>query len=439
MSSIVYRISHLLNQVLAEVPVGTNLGLFYLFLALMSGRFLLSRGAVFPALADLGLTEAVVRRSEAALRCGQFKIAELLLCWLTFVEAEGRFHPHVYEGYRPVACDLTAFFRPHLVGCVGKHYTSQAQRALPAVVLGLVGAVGSVGSKRLLLPRLILRQEANEPKESHLQRRLLAEAGQSLAQDEVLLIDAGVGVADLMEAKVARFVVRGAQNFTARRNYLPAYCGKGRPAEKGEVVRPLARHYKDKCLSATPPDGVARWKVGKHKIVAHLFEKLVLPDKTPGETYFRCVVIYDPRYKDPLVLLTNLAITAYALWCLYKDRWPIEQLPLAAKQMLGAQRGFVFAEESRHRLPELAILAGNLLSYVAATVAPVATGFWDRAAKPTCGRLRRLLSRLHFSDFALPAGKLREKASVTQHLPKGIAAHRRQKAVPIKQELLKAA
>src|ERR1043166_6913333 len=374
MSIIVYRISHLLNQVLAEVPVGTNLGLFYLFLALMSGRFLLSRGAVFPALLDLGLTDAVVRRSEAALRCGQFKIAELLLCWLTFVAQEGRFVAHTYEGYRPVACDLTAFFRPHLVGCAGKHYTSQAQRALPGVVLGLVGAVGSVGSKRLLLPRLILRQEANELKESDLERRLLTEAGQGLANDENLVIDAGFDLAEVREAKVARFVVRGAQNFTARRNYLPVYGGKGRPAEKGEIVRPLLRHYKDHYLPATPPDGVARWKVGKHKIVAHLFENLVLPHQKPGESCFRCVVIYDPRYKDPLVLLTNLAITAYALWCLYKDRWPIEQLPLAPKQMLGAERGFVFGTQSRHRLPELALLAGNILSYVAATVAPVATG-----------------------------------------------------------------
>src|SRR3954466_3227452 len=55
MSTIVYRISVLLGMLLAEVPVGTNLGLFWLLWALISGRFLLSRGAVFPALADGGL------------------------------------------------------------------------------------------------------------------------------------------------------------------------------------------------------------------------------------------------------------------------------------------------------------------------------------------------------------------------------------------------
>ena len=67
MSPIVYRISLLLDVIIADVPVGTNLGLFWLLWALISGRFLLSRGAVFPALADGGLPAAARRRSGAAL------------------------------------------------------------------------------------------------------------------------------------------------------------------------------------------------------------------------------------------------------------------------------------------------------------------------------------------------------------------------------------
>ena len=70
MSTIVYRISVLLSVILAEGPIGTNLALFWLLWALISGRFLLSRGAVFPALADLGLPADAVRRSGAALTYG---------------------------------------------------------------------------------------------------------------------------------------------------------------------------------------------------------------------------------------------------------------------------------------------------------------------------------------------------------------------------------
>src|SRR6185436_765274 len=63
MSTIVYRIAVLLGAIVADVPVGTNLGLFWLLWALISGRFLPSRGAVFPALADGGLPADAVRRS----------------------------------------------------------------------------------------------------------------------------------------------------------------------------------------------------------------------------------------------------------------------------------------------------------------------------------------------------------------------------------------
>ena len=141
------------------------------------------------------------------------------------------------------------------------------------------------------------------------------------------------------------------------------------------------------------------------------------------------MVIHDPRYQEPWVLATNLPVSAYALWCLYRDRWPVEQVPLAAKQMLGAHRAFVFGGESRHRLPELALLAGNVLTYVAATSVAVATGFWDRYCRPTCGRLRRVLLRIDFSEIPVPEGPLRKKASVTAHLPKGVQGHRRQKGL----------
>ena len=78
MSTIVYRISVLLGLIVAEVPVGTNLGLFWLLWALISGRFLLSRGAVFPALADGGLPAEAVRRSGATLAYGRWAIQSLV-------------------------------------------------------------------------------------------------------------------------------------------------------------------------------------------------------------------------------------------------------------------------------------------------------------------------------------------------------------------------
>lgn len=428
MSVIVYRIVALLCQILAPVPLGTNLGLLHLLWAMLSGRFLLSRGAVVSALHAMGLPDPAVRRSEAALAYGRFQIGDLIDVWYQNLRMDAHFLDHCYEGIRPVACDLSGFFRPRLEECFGKHYTSTANKALPAVVLGLIASVGSVGKQRLGGLRLLLRQEAGET-EARLQKRLLARLKTLLAQGEAAILDAGFEIAEVLACGLHRFVVRGATNFSARRNYLPPYKGKGCRPKYGEYVRPLSRRYKDHEIPATPPDATARWKEGRYEIRASLFEDLVLSEAKPGSPSFRCVVIFDPRYKEALVLLSDLKVTAYALWRLYRDRWPIEQLPLAAKQMLGAQRSFVFGKQSRQRLPELALLAGNVLSFAAACHAPISTGFWDRCARPTCGRLRRALARIDFSDLALPVGQIRKKASVTAHLPTGVRGHRRQKAL----------
>lgn len=429
MSTIVYRIAVLLSAILADVPVGTNLGLFWLLWALISGRFLLSRGAVFPALADGGLPAEAVRRSGAALAYGRWAIQTLVQAWHQVVEQEGCWHAHRYEGFRPVACDLVGFFRPRLSDCLGKHYHSGADKALPAIVLAVVAAVGSVGKVRLPLVRLLLRAEPSDRSESDLQHRALTQAGATLPPDEVLVVDAGFGVVALLTGGVPRFVARVARNFTARRNVRPVYKGRGRCPVYGERVRPLPRHHKGKAIAATPPDTTAQWGVAGRTIQAQVWDNLVLSTAKPGALALRCAVIHDPRYQEPLVLATNLSISASALWCLYRDRWPVEQGPLAAKQMIGAHRAFVFGGESRHRLPELALLAGNVLAYVAATSAAVATGFWDRCCRPTCGRLRRVLLRVDFSEIPVPEGPLRKKASVTAHLPKGVQGHRRQKGV----------
>jgi hypothetical protein len=328
-----------------------------------------------------------------------------------------------------VACDLVGFFRPRLSGCVSKHDQSGADKALPAIVLAVVAAVGSVGKVRLPLVRLLLWAEPGDCHEAALQRRAITQAGATLQPDAVLVVDAGFGVATLLTGGVPRCVARVARHFTARRNVLPAAQGRGRRPAYGARVRPFPRTHQGKTSAATPPDATAQWVVAGRRGHAQVWDNLVLSTAKPGAVAFPCVVIHAPRSQEPWVLATNLPVSASALWCLSRARWPVEHVPLAAKQMLGAHRAFVCGGESRHRLPELALLAGNVLTSVAATAVAVATGFWDRYCRPTCGRLRRVLLRVDFSEIPVPAGPLRKKASVTGHLPKGVRGHRRQKGL----------
>ncbi len=429
MPSVVYRLRTLLTQVLQEVPLGTNLALFHCLWMLMSGHLLQSRGALIPGLADLGLPDAAVRRAWAALAYGRWSLAALLSRWQALVQAEGRWQPHHHAGFRPVACDLVGFFRPRLQGCATTHYSSAAGKALPALSFGVAVAVGAVAEQRVPLLRLIVRADPEQPSEAALQRRLLATVADTLAPNEVLICDRGFPLAQLLTAGVAHFVVRVPQNFTARRAFLPPQRGRGRPATYGLLIRPLPRSYRGRQLAATPPDREEQWEVAGQTVRAEFWDHLVLPGALPGAPTFTGVVLHDPRFSQPLALAVNVPLTGAALQACYRDRWPVEQLPLAAKQILGAHRQFVFATESCQRLPELAFLAGSMLTYVAATAPALSTGFWDRAARPTCGRLRRLLGRVPFLELVqtgLPA-HFRKKEPVTAHLPKGILGHRRQK------------
>src|SRR5215470_4869895 len=151
---------------------------------------------------------------------------------------------------------------------------------------------------------------------------------------------------------------------------------------KGSVVRPLPRTYKQHTLAATPPDRREIWQGGPPQapciICAQFWDNLVLPEAPPDAPPFTCMVIRDPRFAAPLLLNTPLPLSGAQTQATYRDRWPVEGLPLWATQMLGAARQFVSAPESRQRLPEVALLAGSMLAYTAAPQPALSTGFWDR-------------------------------------------------------------
>jgi hypothetical protein len=426
MPAIVYRIIEVLSAIVMDLPIGTNLAVWQLLWALLSGRLLSHRGAIIPALAASGLKREAVRRAWAALAYGAWDLWALLTPWQGLVKQEGRWHAHRQGGYRPVAVDLVGFFRPRLKRCATKHYLSQAGKALPAISFGVLAAIGSVGQQVVPILRAVVRHPARRASEKLLLTAVLRQARQQLWPDEILLLDRGFPLLQVRAAGIPRFAARVAKNFTARRATPPAYAGRGRPPTRGELVRPLPRTYRGRRLSATPPDRSEHWLARGRRLRADFWDNLVVPQSSGGsKDTFTCVAIHDPAYHDPLLIATNVALNGPQLHALYLDRWPIEQIPLTAKQLLGAERQFVFAEEARQRLPELSLFAGCLLMYLAATQPVQPTGFWDRLPRPTAGRLRRTLARLDFSDLWPLPNQVRKKQSVTTHLPKGVAAHRR--------------
>jgi hypothetical protein len=432
MHEAVYRVLTLVSALVVDVPIGTNLGLLHLLWMLVCGKLLLSRGALFPGLSAVGLSDDAVRRAWAALGRGSWTSHRLVKAWARVVEAEGVWQPHRYGGYRPVAVDVTGFSRPRLQGCPTSHYSATVGKAVPAIPLGIIARIGSVAHQRFGLPLGLVRAAPDDPRPSAHRRVLLTRAVELQAADDVLVTDREFTVGQLQAAGATAWVTRLLKNVTARRANPPPYPGRGRPATHGDLVRPLARRRQERAIPATPPDQVTVWTErgsdGDRTLRAQQWTGLVLPDAAPGSPTFTIVVITDPAYTEPLLVATPLELPPPVLRELYRDRWPVEQLPLAAKQMLGAARQFVHERETCQRFPELALLAGAVLTYAAATSPAVPTGSWDRQPRCTPGRLRRLLGQADFpTDFPLPERR-RGKVAVTDHLPKGWWGQRRRPA-----------
>ena len=384
MSIAITHTIHVLQIVVQTVPMGTNLALLQLMWTILNGSFLPSRGAIFPALKANGFTPEASRRIWGAFRHGVWRINECIDQWRSHVLAEGQWQSHSYAGYYPVAVDWTAFWRFKLQGWPGKMFNGLVGRAMRSVGLGLVCQVGQVDGQRIPLLRQLIRPSQKEKSEATLKADTLRWVKHHLDEGEVAVIDAGVEISDMQMIEMPQYVIRMALNCTGRRDYLPQYKGRGCRPKWGDKVRPLSRTHLENVIEATPPDKRETIHFGGRDIEAHGWFDLILPTYKPGEApaTFTIWVFFDPWYQKPLVLGTNLTqAQPWTIFSLYLDRWPVEQIPLVAKQMLGLHRQFVFAPESCCRLPELALLLANILTYLAAVLPPLPTGFWDKRPK----------------------------------------------------------
>jgi hypothetical protein len=132
-------------------------------------------------------------------------------------------------------------------------------------------------------------------------------------------------------------------------------------------VRPLPRKYKDKILKATAPDETYAWINDGLEIRVEIWRNLILNKAEPDEKNktFDIYAFYDPAFEQPWLLATPVVLKPESVRAIYKDRWRfakqiVEQIPLSAKQMVGAHRQFVHNPECVQRLPELALLAGSI-------------------------------------------------------------------------------
>jgi len=448
-----YRILDLIEQMVSVVPKGTALGLSDLISAMYSGYFIESGGAVTPAIEAFLRQEvkdekeraARARRGAKAVTYGSYNLKEMIDKVQSIVEVEGHWQPTVIQGYRVTPVDFTAFRRAAVKKLKAKAYVSDADKAVSAIPIGMIASVGAVNGQRIALMKNVVLADLSVNDGSAQKKQLYKQVATELAEDEIAVFDAGFKLVEAVEANIPQCLIRLSKNITfgktaGRIPKRTAAKGPEPTQYKADIVRPLEREHSGKTLPATAADEICTMTdESGREIEVHIWHKLYflerqlkkVTDKHKKQklrhTPIKVMAIYDPDYDDPLLVGTPLLqLKPEAARKVYTARWPIEGLPQTGKYILSGGGGthYVHHLTAMQRLPVLALIFGSLLKYAAATLPPFRTGFWDRALKPTYGRLLRHLKKVGIQL----SGQLFKKESVTAHLPVGYEAIRLSKA-----------
>ena len=447
-SQVENRIVSLIEQMMDVVPKGTALGLCDLISAMFSGYFIESGGAVMPAVEAFLRQEvedeeeraARSRRAAKALTYGSYNLKELIDKLREIVEEEGVWEPIVIQGYRVAPVDGTAYRRAAVKKLESKAYFSDTNRAVPAVPIGMIATVGEVNGQRIALLKNAVVTDVKTNDSVADKQELYRQVAIGLEEDEIGVFDAGFKLVEAAEAGIEQCVIRLALNCTFGKTVgeIPERTSaKGRtPTQhKAEIVRPLERRHGGKTIPAHPAHEICTItdELGQEMKV-HIWNKVYLLErhlkkvkesKQDGlrQMPIKVMAIYDPAYANPLLIGTPLlSLKPDAGRKIYAARWSVEGLPQTGKYILSGGGGthYVHHSTAMKRLPTLSLVFGSLLKYVAATLPPFRTGFWDRLLLPTYGRLLR-----HLKKVGIPLSEqLFKKDSATAHLPVGYEAIR---------------
>ena len=207
-----------------------------------------------------------------------------------------------------MAVDITNFYRPRLVGWLGKAFNTLSGKAVKGIAFGLIAAIGSVEQQRLALPGKLLGSRNEAGCERALKKQLLTWLAGPLGAKDIAIFEAGFKLAELQGAGLKHYVLRQASNCTASRNDLPSYKGGGARPKYGALLRPLPRSPQGNCLRASLPAESSSFELEGRIIQVQCWHKLIGPDQKPSERHarFSLRVFHDPLYHQPLVLAVSL-------------------------------------------------------------------------------------------------------------------------------------
>ncbi|MCP4935951.1 MAG: hypothetical protein GY927_17510, partial [bacterium] len=166
-----------------------------------------------------------------------------------------------------------------------KAYCAEANRAMPAVPIGMIATVGEVKGQRVALLKKAVVTDVKTNDSVADKEALYKQVVLCLAEDEIGVFDAGFGLGEVVSAGIEQCVVRLALNctFGETPGEIPERSSeKGRtPTQyKAEIVRPLARTHGGSTIPADPADEICTItdETGQEMAV-HIWHKVYLLER----------------------------------------------------------------------------------------------------------------------------------------------------------------
>jgi hypothetical protein len=394
-ASPVYLAASAVNNLIAELPVGTAYFIGVVLITMMTGQLVHRQGslarAALPYVAHLHWGW---HRAHRAMGRGKLSLDALFDRALRWCIDHLPVEPVRLgsRGRSVHAIDSSTIARLRAstkCALLGKGYCHRAGRCVRANIVAVLTTVVMVGTVRVGLVR---RTRFGVSCEEAVAK--LTACVPTSGDERLFSVDAGIATREQFQQATERdaLVGRLRKNVSLRRAPTAQPGGRGRPRLHGPVLHVGAKRTEGR----TDEDVTIR--VEEREVRLRRWNNLHF--RGAAQTIIDVVRVDDPAYKRPLLIGTTAReLTSEEIRQAYRQRWPVETNFFVAQGTCAMEMPRAWSERAVERRIGLALLAGSLLKAIAAACQPLRMGPWDHKAVGSAGRLANHLD-IHANNFA---------------------------------------
>lgn len=405
----VYLAARALKRVVKPLSKATAYWVIVILVTMMTGRLVANKGSLAGAVQPLvWRVKWGWNRAHRSLERGKVQIEEMLeqanqWCMSSLEVEEVKLGAHQRE---VIALDTSVIARMRSgkkLALEAKEYWTKVGKAVKCNVVAVASKIVTIKGVRLGLPQQI---KMTKTAESAVEK--VFEELRKTPPKKLIVVDAGIATKEEFSRATEKEALLGRLRINQKMRTEPTKkTGRGRPSIHGQIVHPgasVVEIKEDQKIILESPEG---------EITIRRYNKLHFQEYP--EIKIDVLRVDDPKYKKPLLVGTTAReLTTEEFYQAYPMRWPIETLFFVGQDSCAMDCPRAWTKNAIESRIGLSLLASSLLQAISASCEAVATGPWDRNAKPSAGRLAKFLDLYshQFLELSLDGLQLRNYSKI---------------------------